>query len=164
MIIVLLVMAAVVSTVFAVVAGGLLLPSRHVVSREVPLRATPDVVWTLLADPAGYPAWQRRVDSVELLGRAPLRWREFGDEGSVAFEVTTLDAPHRFVAVAIDDDVERRPERAFELHATDDGTRVTCTERSTHANPIARFVYRYWLKPEPGIERLLTDLRRALGE
>jgi hypothetical protein len=29
---------------------------------------------------------------------------------------------------------------------------------------VLRFVYRYWLRPEPGLVAYLGDLRRALGE
>ncbi len=164
MLIVLLVMASVVSTAVAVVVGGLLLPTRHSVSHGVHLRAAPASVWSLVANPVGYAAWQRRVQTVELLDRAPLRWREFGDGGSVALEVTQLDAPVRFVAVVLDEDVTRRPERTFTLAEEDGGTRVTYTEASVHRNPVARFIYRYWLKPDHAIIRVLQDLQRTLGE
>ena len=162
MVIVLLVMGPVVATVLAIVAGGLLLPARHESARQRVVRATPEAVWSLVADPAGYPAWRRGVTSVDLLGRAPLRWREFGQEGAFAFEVTRLEPPHVFSAMAIDDDVMRRPLRTLTLEARADGTLVTLTEQAELRNPITRFVCRYLLRPEPAMAQCLRDLQRAL--
>lgn len=159
---ILLAMGAVVATVVAVLAGGLLLPSRHVVARSRHLSVPPDVAWRRVADPARYAAWQRHVRSVDVLAAQPLRWREFTVEGAFAWEASVVEAPHRFVATSIDDDVQRRPERALHLEATDAGTRVTCTETAHHANPITRFVYRYLLRPEPAIDALLDDLAAGL--
>jgi hypothetical protein len=161
MIIVLLVMGAVVATVVATVAGGLLLPARHVVQRRRTVPLAIDDAWARLADPARYAAWQRRVRSVDLLATQPLRWREFTDDGALAWEAVSLDAPSRLVVRAIDDDVQRRPERVLVLEPAGGGTHVTCTEAAHHGNPITRFVYRYLLRPEPVIDALLADLARA---
>lgn len=158
---ILLVMGAVVATVVAVLAGGLLLPSRHVVQRARHLSVPLDVAWRRVADPARYAEWQRQVRSVDVLAAQPLRWREFTIEGAFAWEAIVVEAPHRFVATSIDDDVQRRPERTVDLVASDGGTRVTCTETTLHANPITRFVYRYLLRPEPAIDALLDDLAAA---
>lgn len=156
-------MGAVVATVIGVLAGGLLLPARHVAEGSIVVRATPEAAWSLVADPARYAMWQRDVRSVDLLDTAPLRWREFSEEGAHAHEATHVHAPHRFVSEVLDDDVQRRPERVFVLEAIAEGTRVTCTESSLHVNPIARFVYRYLLRPEPAIAQRLRDLERALA-
>jgi uncharacterized protein YndB with AHSA1/START domain len=162
MIVVLLVLGAVSSAFLAILAGGLLLPRQQAVSHSVTVRATPSVVWAHLVDPASYPLWQRRTHSVQLLGVAPRRWREFGTEGSFAFEVVS-EVPHeRFVATAVDDDVARRPERAFLLTASAEGTAVTYTERCTLANPISRFVFRYLWTANESVHDLLTDLRRVV--
>jgi len=162
MIVVLLVLGSVCSGFVAILAGGLMLPRQQAVSRTLTVRASPEVVWSRLADPAGYPAWQRRTTSVELLGATPLRWREFGAEGSFAFEVTADEPVERFVAVAVDEDVARRPEREFLLAATPDGTCVTYTERCTLPNPISRFVFRYLWTADDTVRELLADLRRAV--
>lgn len=162
MIVVLLVMGAVVATVSAVLVGGLMLPRDHVVERS---RVVPDdvrTVWSRLADPARYATWRRDVRSVDLLSDAPPRWREFTVDGAFAWECVQADAPARLVLRAIDDDVQRRPERRFTLHVEDRGTRVTCTESAEHRNPIPRFVYRYLLRPEPALETLLADLDRSV--
>jgi hypothetical protein len=162
MLVVLLVLGAVSSSFLAILAGGLMLPRQHAVSRSVTMRAVPDAVWSRVADPAGYPAWQRRTSSVDVLDSTPLRWREFGAEGSFAFEVTVVEVGERFVAVALDDDVARRPEREFLMRAVPDGTSVTYTERCTLDNPISRFVFRYLWTADDSVRDTLADLRRAV--
>lgn len=162
MLVVLLVMSSVVAAVMAVLAGGLLLPKRHVVERARDLPAPPDVVWSRLAQPASYAAWQRQVRRVDWLTDAPMQWREFTTDGAFTWACTTCDAPHVFTARVVDEDVQRRPERTLRLRAVDGGTRVTCTEVALHTNPIPRFVYRYLLRPEPQLDALLDDLARAI--
>lgn len=162
MIVVLLVLGAVSAAFLAILAGGLMLPRQQAVTRTVRLHATPEIVWARVANPADYPTWRAHTASVELLGVAPLRWREFGAEGSFAFEVTAETPPERLVAIAVDDDVARRPEREFLLHREADGTTVTYTERCTLVNPIARFVFRYLWTADDTVREMLTDLRRAV--
>lgn len=162
MLVVLLVMSAVLATVTAVLAGGLLLPSRHVIERQREVAASLDTVWHRVATPANYATWQRHVRRTESLSDAPLRWREFTVDGAFTWQCTQVQAPHHFSARVIDDDVQRRPERAIRLEATANGTRIHCTETAVHTNPIPRFVYRYLLRPEPQLDALLDDLVRTL--
>jgi uncharacterized protein YndB with AHSA1/START domain len=162
MVVVLLVLGGVASAFFAMLAGGLMLPRQQAVSRTVTMSAAPDVVWARVSDPTGYPSWQRRTTSVDVLGASPLRWREFGGDGSFAFEVTAEVAPERFVAVAVDDDVARRPEREYMLQRAEHGTTVTYTERCTLANPMSRFVFRYLWTADDTVRERLIDLQHAV--
>lgn len=162
MLVVLLVMSAVVAMVTAVVAGGLLLPARHVITREREVNASPDSVWARVAAPTTYATWQRHVRRIESLTESPMRWREFTVDGAFTWQCTDAQAPHRFVARVIDDDVQRQTERAVALEPTGNGTRIRCTEAAVHANPIPRFVYRYLLRPEPQLDALLDDLVRTI--
>jgi uncharacterized protein YndB with AHSA1/START domain len=162
MIVVLLVLGAVCSAFVAILAGGLLLPRQQAVSRTIVVAAPPATVWSRVANPAAYPAWRTHTSSVELFDTAPLRWREFGAEGSYAFEAMIEDPPERFVAMAVDEDVARRPEREFLLQAAPEGTTVTYTERCTLANPISRFVFRYLWTADDAVREMVADLRRAV--
>ncbi len=162
--IVLFVMGAVVAVLVSMLVGGLMLPARQTVARAVRLRASPEAAWSLVADPAGYPAWRDTITSVEIEGTAPLRWREYGDDGALAFEAVTVEAPRRFTARAIDEDVARRPEREFRLVADEAGTRVEYVERTTTNNPVTRFVFRYVVRPHGAMDRTLLALATALGE
>jgi len=162
--IVLFVMGAVVAVVLSMLVGGLLLPRAHDVTRVLRLRAMPDAVWSLVADPAGYPTWRDSMSSVNIEGTAPLRWREFGDDGSLAFEAVRVNAPHHFAARLLDDDVARQIEREFTLEADGTGTRVVYRELSTVNNPIARFVNRYIMRRTGASDRLLVALAIALDE
>lgn len=164
MIVVLLVLGAVSSAFIAILAGGLMLPRQQAVSRTITVRGTAESVWSRIAEPATYPAWRTHTSSVELLGTAPLRWREFGGDGSFAFAVTDDTPRVRFVAVAVDEDVARRPEREFLLQPVTDGTAVTYTERCTLANPISRFVFRYLWTADDTVREMLADLRRAVEQ
>lgn len=161
---VLFVMGAVVSVVIAMLVGGLMLPRTHTVARVVRLRAAPDAVWSLIADPAGYPSWRDTMSSVDIDGTAPLRWREYGDDGALAFEAVTVRAPHEFMACVIDDDVARHSERCFTLTPDGDGTHVHYREQSSVKNPIARFVFRYIMRRTGAMDRTLVALGAALNE
>lgn len=162
--IVLFVMGAVVAVVLSMLVGGVLLPRAHDVTRVLQLRAAPDVVWSLIADPAGYPAWRDTMSSVDIEGTAPLRWREFGDDGSLAFEAIRVEAPHRFAARLLDEDVARHEHREFTLEADGAGTRVVYREVSTVNNPIVRFVNRYIVRRTGASDRMLRALAAALNE
>ncbi len=161
--IVIFVMGGVVAVFLAMLAGGLMLPARTAHTRTVRLRATPDVVWSLIADPAGYPAWQDAVSSVDIDGRAPLRWREYSDDGSVGFEAANVQPPHHFTVHSLGDEAKRRTERVFVLEAEDGGTLLTYTEQSSTPNPIARFIGRYVNKRRTSADLLLSELANALG-
>lgn len=162
--IVLFVMGTIVSIVIALLVGGLLLPRTHTVARVMRLRAAPETVWSLIADPAGYPAWRDTMSSVDMDGTAPLRWREYGDDGALAFEAVTVHAPHEFKARVIDDDVARQAERCFSLTPDGDGTHVLYQEQSSVNNPIARFVFRYIMRRTGAMDRTLSALATALNE
>ncbi len=161
--IVIFVMGAVVAIFVAMLAGGLMLPARSAHTRTVRLRSTPDAVWSLIADPDGYPAWQDAVSSVDIDGRAPLRWREYTDDGSTAFEAATVQPPIEFAAHSLGDDASRRTERSFVLQDEDGNTVLTYTEHSNTPNPIARFIGRYVTRNRTSADRLLSELANALG-
>jgi uncharacterized membrane protein len=161
--VVVLVFAVVVSASIAVLLGGLLLPREQVIERHTQLPASADAIWALLADPPGYPAWRRGVRAVDVLGTSPLRWREFGEEGGVAWQVQVREVPVLLRITATDEDLMRQPTRQFRLTAGDHGTQVSVRDTASLPNPVLRFVYRYLLRPEPALEALLADLRRAVN-
>lgn len=162
--IVIFVMGLVVALFASMLLGGLMLPRRQSTTRTMLVRAQPDAVWSLVADPAGYPAWRDSVSSVDVEGRAPLRWQEYGDDGSVAFEANVVRAPTLFAVHSLDDDIANRTERIIELTDADGGTSVSYTENVTVNNPVARFMMRYIIKRNGAAERLLTELGAALDE
>ncbi len=157
-------MGLVVAVFVSMLLGGLMLPRMVSTTQVVLLRAQPDVVWSLVADPAGYHTWRDSVSSVDLEGRDPLRWREYGDDGSVAFEANVVRAPIMFAAHSLDDDIARRTERLFELTTVDGLTQVAYSEKVSIGNPVARFVMRYIIRRGGAAQRLLAELGTALGE
>ncbi len=162
--IVIFVMGLVVAVFMSMLLGGLMLPSRQSTTRVMLVRAPADAVWSLVADPAGYHTWRDSVSSVDIEGRAPLRWREYGDDGSMAFEADDVRAPSLFAAHSLDEDTARRTERLVELADVEGGTRVSYTEHVSISNPVARFVMRYVIRTGGATQRLLTELGAALGE
>lgn len=160
--IVIFVMGVVVAIFVAMLAGGLMLPARNAHKRTVRLRVPADAVWSLIADPAGYPAWQDAVSSVDIEGRAPLRWREYTDNGSIGFEAATVQPPHNFTAHSLGDDASRQTQRSFVLQDEDGTTLLTYTEHSNTPNPIARFIGRYVMKRRTSVDLLLSELANAL--
>lgn len=157
-------MGLVVAVFVSMLLGGLMLPSRLSTTRVMQLRAPADTVWSLIADPARYATWRDAVSSVDMDGQTPMRWREYGDDGSLAFEAHIMHAPTQFAAHSLDDDVARRTERMFTLTVVHAGTQVSYTESVSVGNPVARFVFRYIIKRTGATQRMLTDLGAALGE
>ncbi len=162
--IVIFVMGAVVAVLLSMLVGGLLVPPRFSASRVLQLRASPESVWSLVADPAGYSVWRDAVTSVDIDGRAPLRWREFGDDGASAFEASAVNAPHQFAAHSLDDGDTRRTARVFLLTPHDDGTRIELTEHLVISNPLARFLRQYVIRRSRSLDVLARELAHSLGE
>jgi uncharacterized protein YndB with AHSA1/START domain len=67
-----------------VLAGGVLLPERHEITRTLTLSRSPDAVWRAITDSGRIRAWRNTLMKLEHLpdsaGRA--RWREIANDGT----------------------------------------------------------------------------------
>ena len=157
--IIILVLGALVAVLLAVVAFGYALPVGHVASRAATLAAPPERVHAALADVERYPAWRSDVRSIEVVGRAPLQWREHGSNGSIAFEIRENTPPRKLVTHIADRTLPFGGTWTFEIAPAGTGTRVTITEHGEVYNPLFRVTSRFVFGHTATIDRYLSDLR-----
>jgi len=163
---ILLIMALLVSIVVAILVGGMATPRRHVATRTLVLRASPDTVWQLIRTVHKYPDWRDDTQSVSVSAdsEGPLQWTEVGRQKSVSYRATLDEAPHRFSSQITDDDLGYTGEWQYVITPTDSGTRVTITETGEVGNPMFRFFGTHFVGYTREIDACLRDLAQHLGE
>jgi uncharacterized protein YndB with AHSA1/START domain len=158
-----IVVGVLVVLVLAVLAAGARLPAGHVAARRVRLPAGRERVWPVLTDVAAYPSWRPRVKRVEMLGDEPVRWREIGKDGKIAFEITEADEPRRLVTRITDPKLPFGGSWTYDLTADGDACVVTVTEHGEVRNLVFRFMSRYLLGHTATIDGYLKALGTKFG-
>lgn len=140
---VLIILASLAALVVLVTVIGLILPARHTATRERRVSAPPGAVFGLLADPAAYPEWRPDLETVEILSRDPLRFRERGRHGAILFEVVERQPPEHLVTRIADPDLPFGGQWTFTI-TTDGGDSIlSIREDGVVKNPIFRFMSRF---------------------
>lgn len=154
----------------AVIFGGVwligaLLPERHVAATRAVYEQPPDTLWTAITDVAAHPAWRPDIDSVAVLSERPLRWREAGASGSLAYRAETVARPFRFVA-RIDDPSQPFGGRwIWRIEPTPaGGAVVSITEEGEIYSPLFRFFARFVFGYHSTQERYLRALGQRFGD
>lgn len=158
---ILFVMGALVSLVVAVIVGGLATPRHHVASRSVTVRAAPETVWPIVRDVGSYAKWRPEVQSTRVEGE---EWQEFTTSRTIRYGVADEQAPHRFVARILDDDLPFTGEWTWMLETSDGGTRVTLTEHGEVGNPLFRFIGAHLVGYTRTIDAVLNALAIRVGD
>ena len=142
--------AAIVGLVVVVAAVGWMLPVNHEASRRAQFAKPPEVVYALVSDVRGYPAWWSDVAKVDVLVDAPNRttFRQHTSDGPILMSVREAVPPSKFVTFIDDDSQPFGGSWTFEIAPTSSGgSQLTITERGEIYNPIfralARFVFGY---------------------
>lgn len=165
--IILIGLGVVVVLVGAVVLTGALLPKRHVATRSVHLRLSPEKVWAFITDVDRYASWRPGVTKTERLPDAGghLCWREYDRHGKMTYEVTESDAPSRWVTRIAQPGAPFGGTWTYVLASVaDGGTTLTITEDGEVYNPVFRFVSRFVMGHTVTLDKYLTALGAALGE
>ncbi|HEY7596562.1 MAG TPA: SRPBCC family protein [Actinophytocola sp.] len=158
-----IVVGVLVLVVLAVMAIGAALPKEHVAARRISLPVEPPEVWAALTDVSAFPAWRPRVERVEVLGTDPLRWREFGRDGKITFEMSETDAPRRLVSRITDDKLPFGGTWTYDIAPSGGGSTVTVTEHGEVRNVLFRFVSRFVMGHTATIDGYLTALGGKFG-
>lgn len=145
-----------------VVAIGAMLPKGHVASAARALSAPPSTVFAIVTDVARYAEWRTDVKAVDLVSASPLRWRERGANGVVAYEMREQHPPDRLVVGIADPTLPFGGTWTYELQQTAAGTHLAITERGEVRSPVFRFVSRFFLSQTATLERFLSDLERRV--
>jgi len=133
----------------AILVGiGLIIPSTHHVERSIVIDAPPDKVWTHIATFKAWESWSpwyaRDPDaeftySGEGVGQTAVWKSDNRQVGSGSQEVTTFDAPSKFVT-ALDFGGHGQAVATFDLVPEASGTRVTwALDSESGNNLIARY-------------------------
>lgn len=162
----------------ALVVGGLVLvagvlylvgtfvPRNHRAACRATFAASPEAVYTLLADVAGAPAWRPELTAVRAL--APVDGRpafvEESSQGAVRY-VLERDEPPRTRVLRIDDDaLPYGGTWTFELAPGASGTTLTLTEDGFVKPPIFRALAHFVFGYHSTMEGYLANLAKKLGE
>jgi hypothetical protein len=156
----------IVGLVVVVYVVGALLPRDHVATVRVRLSQPPERIYATLADVSAAPSWRDDVQKVEVLSVAdePLRWRETGKYGTMAY-VRDEDWPGRRLVGRIADTAQGFGGRwEYDIRPVDGGTALTITERGEVYNPMFRFVSRFVFGHYSTLEGYVRSLGRHFGE
>jgi hypothetical protein len=145
---------------------GSMLPAGHGASASAVYTASPEELWSVVSDVAGWPAWNSAISATlrqpERAGR-PV-WLTVGDQGEMLFVVDVAEPPRLFVTrIPQDAEIGFSGTWRYEIETTQRGARLTITERGEVVNPVFRFVALFW-DPTSTMRRYLSDLGRHFGE
>jgi len=158
---ILFLMGGAVSLVVAVLVGGAMTPRAHAVARTVVLRARPESVWTLVRTVGSYADWRPEIQSTLVDGE---EWQEFTTGRALRLGVVESEAPRRFIARVLDDDLPFTREWTWQLVPEGEGTRVTLIERGETSNPLYRFVGAHMKGHHGAIDSALNALAVRVGD
>jgi uncharacterized protein YndB with AHSA1/START domain len=162
----LLVVGALVGLFVLAVLLGLVLPKAHAVSRSLNIQAPPEKIWDVIRDFQNVPTWHPEVLRVEPVpdhhGREV--WRETYAGGFVMkLETTELLRPHRLVRSIADVKGPFTGCWEFEIMDTQEGSRITITEKGEVPNPLIRLMFRLFMNPAMYLEKYLKALAAKFG-
>lgn len=160
--------AVLTSLLFIITAVGLSIPRKHVASRTLKTRQSPEIVWRAITDYEGQPVWRKDVKTVE---RLPDRdghevWREVYAQGSpITLETAEAVAPNHLVRNIADDGGPFSGRWEYDIKGDNTGgSRLTITERGEVPNPFFRFMSRFLIGHTYFMEKFQKDLAAKFGE
>jgi uncharacterized protein YndB with AHSA1/START domain len=159
----LIVAGVVVGLVLLVVIVGSLLPRDHVATMSARIGGSPAAVWTVLTDPASFPAWRSDVSRVEMLAPTAhgASWREYSRNGTITMEVDAAEPPRQLMTRIADRTLPFGGTWEYRIEPEGDAaSRVTITERGSVYNPVFRFMSRFVL----GHTATMQTFLRSLGK
>lgn len=158
--IVLIVLGVIVAFIVVVVAIGALLPTRHVASRTVTLKATPEEVFRLISGPQDWRTDLREYKFYEDGGRHMVR--EIDKHGQeMRYEVVQSQPPTLLKRTIADKSLPFGGSWTWNIQPGSDGSSVTITEDGEVYNPVFRFVSRFVIGHTRTIDNYLAMLAAA---
>ena len=145
---------------------GAILPKKHVVSRKIALRHSPEEVFTLISDFQSGPTWRRGVQLVTLQSAdsGHVRFEEKSKNGTIAMEVRENNRPSRLVTEIADKSLPFGGIWIFDISRTPQGCTLQITERGEIYNPFFRFVSRFILGYTSTMNTYLEDVTNHFHE
>lgn len=147
-----------------VLATGAMLPQSHTASVRAEYGAAPADVFAAIADVESSPAWRDDIDSVTVLEREPLRWRESGKFGNLTFVREALEPDRRIVARIADTSEGFGGTWTYLVEPAATGSTLTITEDGEVYNALFRFMSRFVFGHYSTLETYVTSLGQHFGE
>ena len=163
---VLIAVGVLVLIVLVVLVTGLMLPVEHRATREATFRATPGDVFKAVTDVKAFPQWRPSVQRVEVPTPVDGRpqFREIGKNGSILFQIDSLEPNHHVVTRIADRSLPFGGKWSYEIIPRGDSTTLRITEDGEVYNPVFRFVSRFIMGHTATIDEYLKDLGKRLGQ
>jgi uncharacterized protein YndB with AHSA1/START domain len=145
---------------------GAMLPRDHLARMSIHLAASPDTVWSLVADFSGTARWRPEVTAVEMQpstdGR--VRFVEVSAHGRTPFEVVAQERPSKQVIRVMDEGLPYGGTWTWELMPTNPGTQVVISEAGFTRSPLFRVMSRFFFPATRTMDGYLRALAKELGE
>ena len=158
---------ALLAAVIAVMAGGMLIPDEHEVTRTLTLSRTPEVVWRAITDSVRIRSWRTDLIQLEHLPDSASHavWREIGDDGRGTTVVIEEELPPVHL-------VTRRVTEArgpsstwtYSMRRSPSGIDVTITERGRIPGTAQRFISQFTSGHTGPVDEYLTQLAAYFEE
>jgi uncharacterized membrane protein len=126
--------------VTAVFLIGMSRPELVVANCEIEIRKPVPYVFELVANPLRTKDWYSEVDSIEILSKAPLRYRMNAGGGSGEMETTLLEPNQRVVTKTLTHSMGVSAEWDTRFSPTPTGTKIVHSARMNFSNPFLRFM------------------------
>ena len=147
--------------ILIVVVIGFALPVAHQATTEATVKAPAKSVYNLITDVDGYPAWRPSVKRIERLpdSAGKPRFREFGGDGTILYEVESAVPDRRVVTRIADRSLPFGGSWTYELIPSGDSTTLKITEDGEVYNPVFRFVSRFVMGHDRTMKKYLGDVQ-----
>jgi hypothetical protein len=162
--ILLIAVASVVLLVLAVLAIGSLLPKRHVVSRSASYRATPELLYSLIAGPQNWRPDVLRCEPLPNIGGRELVSETTRDNQTISYELLDRVPEKSMKRRIATENLPYSGTWTFLLEPLGETTAVRITEDGQVYNPVFRFMSRFVLGHTQAMDAYLRALGKATGE
>ena len=158
---VLIVAGILAAIILIVVVIGFALPVKHTATTEATINAPPKSVYLLITDIDRFPNWRPSIKRIERLpdSAGKTRFREFGGDGTILYEVESAEPDRRVVTRIADRSLPFGGSWTYEMIPRGDSTTLRITEDGEVYNPVFRFVSRFVMGHDRTMKRYLGDVQ-----
>ncbi|MGQ0563118.1 MAG: SRPBCC family protein [Gemmatimonadota bacterium] len=148
----------------AILAAGYALPRQHVARVRAHYHQPPEALFDAIIDIENGAAWRSGLDSVRVVTRDPLTWRESAAWGALTFVMDDAVRPSRVVTRIADTGEGFGGTWRYEIAPEAAGSVVVITEHGEVDNPLYRFMSKFVFGHHTALETYAADLGRKFGE
>lgn len=158
---------ALLAAVIAVMAGGMLIPEEHEITRTLTLSRTPEVVWRAITDSVRIRSWRTDLIQLEHLPDSASRpvWREIGDDGTGTIVVIEEEvAPVHLVTRRETEARGPSSTWTYSMRRSPSGIDITINEKGRIPGTAQRFISQFTSGHTGPVDHYLSQLAAYFGE